>query len=260
MTEVDELEQVPASRGAALQVVQLVDDPKAGSAEVAAAVAVDPALTARILQVANSAYYGLSGRVRTTSFAVTVVGFQTVRSLAALAAAGISRDDRLPRGFWQRSAGGAAAGSLLAGRAGASAPDAFCVGMLHDLGSVLLWRRDPDRHERLSRRTDVPVTQLEQEAFGTTHAALAAELLEGWSVPLDLCAAIGRHHEAPSASAAPLRKALQGGLALCAVADLRAGPADLAALQLLGVTDAELPDLASQASEARQQLVAVLSA
>jgi HD-like signal output (HDOD) protein len=258
---VEELEQVPSSRGAAMRVVQMVDDPKVGSAEVAGAVGIDPALTARILQVANSVYYGLSGRVRTTSFAVTVVGFQTVRSLAALAAAGVQQSDALPHGFWLHSASAASGASLLAQRAGASAPDAFCAGMLHDLGTVLLWRRDPDGHDALVAQatSERPLTALEQDAYGGTHATLCAEVLAAWHVPDDLCTAIGRHHELPSSSAAPLRKALQAGIAIGSLIDGAREPWAHAALDAVGVRDRELPVLVSQVQEARDQLTAALA-
>lgn len=256
----EELENVPPSRGAALKVVQMVDDPKVGSAEVAGAVGSDPALTARILQVANSAYYGLSGRVRTTQFAVTVVGFQTVRSLAALAAAGVSKQDALPKGFWTSSAGAATGASLLAQRAGASAPDAFCAGMLHDLGTVLLWRLDPATHDQLRLRatTEQPLTSLEQQTYGGTHATLCGDVLSAWSVPEDLCTAIGRHHDQLSPTASPLRKALQAGIAVAGLIDGCREPWVWQSVEAIGLRKDELPVLMSQVKEARDQLAAVL--
>jgi HD-like signal output (HDOD) protein len=258
---VEELEKVPPSRGAALKVVQMVDDASVGSAEVAATVGSDPALTARILQVANSAYYGLSGRVRTTSFAVTVVGFQTVRSLAALAAAGVQRGDELPKGFWRLSAAAATGAGLLAQRVGASPADAFCAGMLHDLGTVLLWRRDPELHDALVRRASAeqPLTSLEQRAYGGTHATLCGDVLSAWCVPEDLCTAISRHHDQPSPTAMPLRRALQAGVAIGSLLDGVRDPWVQAALDAASVRRDELPALVSQVQEARDQLAAVLS-
>lgn len=256
----EELEQVPANRAAALRVVQMVDDPRVGSADVAASVSLDPALTARVLQVANSAYYGMSGRIRTTAFGVTVLGFQTVRSLAAIAAAGVSGSDALPKGFWTRCAAAASGGSVLAARAGASAPDAFCVGMLHDLGTVLLWRRDPAAYDALPRPTvEQPLVSIEQAFYGTDHATLCAQVLSAWCVPEDICSAIGNHHEVPSDTAPPLRRALQAGIALGRLAAGDRDPAHRAALHVVGVTDRETPDLVAQVEEATRQLAAVLA-
>lgn len=216
-----ELEQLPPARAAALRVVQIVDDPDSGANDVAAAASVDAALTARMLRMANSAYYGLSGRVASASFAVTVIGFQTVRSLAAMSAAGFVADGDLPPGFWARGAATAAGASLVARRVGADVAQAFCVGILNDLGNALLWRHDPERQAALlSRATDAePVHVLEFQEYGATHASLCADVLAAWHFPDDLCVAIGRHHDTPSTAATPLRRALQGGIALAGLAD-----------------------------------------
>jgi HD-like signal output (HDOD) protein len=208
-----ELEQLPPARAAALRVVQMIDDPSSSAAGVAAAASIDPALTARMLRMANSAYYGLSGRVASASFAVTVIGFQTVRSLAAMSAAGFLGEDELPPGFWARGATAAAGTALIARRVGAEVPAAFCVGILHDLGTALLWRHDRERHaDLLARVTPAqPVELLEQQEYGATHAGLCADVLSTWHFPDDLCLAIGRHHDSPSSGALAAAQGLAGG-------------------------------------------------
>jgi HD-like signal output (HDOD) protein len=216
-----ELEQLPPARAAALRVVQCVDDPRSGAGDVAAAAGVDPALTARVLRMANSAYYGLSGRVSSAAFAVTVVGFATVRSLAAMSAAGFVGDEELPPGHWRRGATAAAGTALLARRVGADPAEGFCAGILHDLGTALLWRHDAGAHAALLGRASEsrPLPALELERYGATHAALCADVLASWHFPDDLCVAVGRHLEPPSVGASPLRRALQGGVALAALAE-----------------------------------------
>ena len=260
-----ELEQLPPARAAALRVVQVVDDPASGAADVAAAASIDAALTARMLRMANSAYYGLSGRVASASFAVTVVGFQTVRSLAAMSAAGFVGDGDLPPHFWSRGAATAAGSSLLARRLGADVAQAFCVGILHDLGTALLWRHSPERQaELLARATEAePAHVLEFQEYGATHASLCADVLAAWHFPDELCVAIGRHHDTPSSGAAPLRRALQGGIALSALADDRVAPRDpftLACLEAAGVGSGEVQALVGQVRKEAEELTGALSA
>ena len=84
----DALEHLPAQQSAAVRVLHVVDDPASSSTDLATAVGADPVLTAQVMRMANSAYYGLSGRVRSCEFAVTLLGFATIRSLAAAFAAG----------------------------------------------------------------------------------------------------------------------------------------------------------------------------
>lgn len=260
-----ELEQLPPARAAALRVVQIVDDPDSGAADVAAAASVDAALTARMLRMANSAYYGLSGRVASASFAVTVVGFQTVRSLAAMSAAGFVGDSDLPPDFWARSTAAAAGTCIVAKRVGADASQAFCVGILHDLGTALLWRHDPERHAALlARATEAePAQVLEFQEYGATHASLCADVLAAWHFPDDLCVAIGRHHDAPSSGATPLRQALQAGIALAALAGGTVSPSDpftVASLEAAGIRSGDRAALVAQVNREAEELAGALSA
>ena len=226
---------------------------------MAAAASVDAALTARMLRMANSAYYGLSGRVASASFAVTVVGFQTVRSLAAMSAAGFVADGDLPPGFWPRGAATAAGTSLLARRVGADVAQAFCVGILHDLGTALLWRLDAERQAALLARAthDEPAHVLEFQEYGATHASLCADVLAAWHFPDELCVAIGRHHDTPSTSATPLRRALQGGIALAALADGSVGSRDpftVASLEAAAVASGDVPAMVAQVRREADEL------
>ncbi len=260
-----ELEQLPPARAAALRVVQVVDDPSSQAADVAAAAAADPALTTRMLRMANSAYYGLSGRVSSPAFAVTVIGFATVRSLAAVSAAGFVGDGDLPPGFWARGTATAAGTALVAGRVGADAAEGFCVGILHDLGTALLYRHDPAVHGALMARAtpDEPVHRLEPARYGGTHASLCADVLSSWHFPHELCAAIARHHEQPSVRAAPLRRALQGGIALAALADRSGGASDPdigVALEAALVASRERASLITQVRREADELLSALRA
>ena len=255
----EQLEKLPASRAAALRVVQVVDDPATGAADVAKAASADPALTARILRVANSAYYGLSGRIGTPAFAVTVVGFATVRSLAALSASGLAAGSTTPE-FWLRAATVASGSSLLARRVGADAPEAFCAGLLHDLGTALLRQHaGAQQDDILDRaRAGEPLLELEQAAYGGTHASLCASVLGGWRFPDDLCDAIGKHHDVPVRSAPPVRRALQGAIAL--VPDEFSGIDVGRAMLAAHIAPDEVADLQRQVAEAAEQLAAAFQA
>jgi putative nucleotidyltransferase with HDIG domain len=213
-----QLEQLPPARAAALRVVQIVDDPDSGAADVAAAASVDAALTARMLRMANSAYYGLSGRVGTPGFAITVLGFATVRSLAAAAAAGLTEDaNGVPTGFWNHAAATATAASLVAPRIGARKPEAFCLGLLHDLGSALLHRCDPDGYEEMvgnALAAGESVSLAERRVYGLSHEDAAARVLAAWRFPDELCRAVAAHHGDPTAAPSALAKALIAGEAL----------------------------------------------
>lgn len=261
---IHELERLPASRAVALRLVQVLDDPHAGAAAAAAVLSADPALTARVLRVANSAYYGLSGRVSTLSFAVTVVGFDTVRSLAVVGAAGIGGKDDVPAGFWRRSAAVAEAASLVSRRTGGGAAEAFSAGLLHDLGSALLWRSDRARYAAVVQegaRAGRTLALAEQREFGATGASLGADVLRSWHFPQEICDAIAGRHDVVDRGAPGLVRALQAGVVLCDLAEPYAapiGPAGRATLAVAGIKPDQTTALANQVRAAAAELAGTL--
>jgi HD-like signal output (HDOD) protein len=189
-------EQLPARAGAAAQVLRLADDPDTSAQQLARAVGTDPVLAAKTLRVANSPYYGLGGRVGTLPFAVSVVGFQAVRSLAVVAAAGLDDPGAVPEGFWQSAALVATAGELLAGHLDADPGDAFSVGLLHTLGAALLHQQGPSGTVCLPEPEDTKaLLTREREQHGMAHDELGARVLAAWHVPERVCVLVGRHHE-----------------------------------------------------------------
>jgi HD-like signal output (HDOD) protein len=104
------------------------------------------------------------------------------------------------------------------------------------------------------------VDLLEQREYGPTHAGLCADVLSAWHFPDELCVAIGRHHDPPSTGAAPLRRTLQAGVALAALAD---GSVDVhalagASLEAAGVARADRPALVAQVRREGTELAGAL--
>ncbi len=215
----EELERMPAQQAAAVRVLYVADDPTSNAKELAGAIAVDPVLTAQVMRLANSAYYGLSGRVRSSDFAVTVLGFATVRSLAAAYAAGaLGQGAVTPVNFWEHAAASAAGAAQVSARLGVVRPEAFSLGLLHDLGAALLCRLDPVTFHEIEDRVTLPDTRqaslFEKKAFGMDHAAVAATVLQSWRFPEELVEAIASHHDALTGEATKLQRCLAAGQAL----------------------------------------------
>jgi HD-like signal output (HDOD) protein len=201
--------ELPSRAGAATRVLLLIDDPHTTVADLAGAIGADPAFTARVIALANSAYYGLSGRVGTLHYAISVLGFQTVRALAVSLAAGLDGPNGAPDGFWEQAALAATAASVIAPLLGGSAPDAFCVGLLHTLGSALLHQRETLPQLCLPFPASVDeLNQREVELYGRAHAEEGAAMLASWRFPDRLCALVATHHEVPLPDAPPLTRAL----------------------------------------------------
>lgn len=202
-------EHLSARAGTAANVLRVIDDPHAGVAELADAIGADPILAARVFRVANSSYYGLSGRVSSLTFAVSVVGFQSVRGLAVAAATGLDDPHGVPAGFWLSAATAATAAETVAPILGADKGDAFCLGLLHTLGSALLHQYDAGATLCLPMPADeADYLRHEVEDYGIDHAQVGARVLTAWKFPEVLCDLIARHHDAALTEASPLARVL----------------------------------------------------
>ena len=262
----EELDALPSQQPALTRVLQLVNDDECSANMLGGAVSCDPALTTKLLRLANSAFYGMSGRIGTPSRAVTVVGFTTVGALAASAATGLDGRGATPAGYWKRAACLAVAASLLAKTVGADQPQAFCAGLLADLGGALLHQVESEAYEAavdeaVAERLEL--IRVERDRFGWAHDELGARVLEAWRFPPPLCAAIAGHHRAVAPSAEPLTRAVRAAMiVLSQIPGLAPHPCAEAAI--IDVTRGRLspdalPALASRVEEAGTDLALALS-
>jgi putative nucleotidyltransferase with HDIG domain len=202
----------------------MVDDPYASAADLARVVETDPALSAQVLRLANSPFYGLSNTVASAGRAVMLLGFTTVRALAVSGACSLlsSSEDVFPPGFWPHAVNTAVGSAAVARRIGLPTSDAFTAGLLHDIGSALLYRRDPERHgaviEAARFDPDVLLT-LETRRFGTTHAEVGAEVLRSWRFPPPFVRTVRNHHRNAADLTDTLTRAVVAGEALAQLLD-----------------------------------------
>jgi putative nucleotidyltransferase with HDIG domain len=196
----EQLRRLPMRPSAVSHVLVVLDDPNASAHEIASALQSDPSLCARILHLANSSYFGLSGKVASIERAVVALGASVLRSLAVSTAAGMfaERPEEMPDGFWKHSVS-VAAGASIAARMCAIAPgDAMCAGLLHDLGAALVFRFDPEGYgPRLTVDDPDTLCAEEAEAYGGDHAMIGAFALEAWKLPGSIVDALRRHHTNP---------------------------------------------------------------
>lgn len=243
----EELERLPSQPSAAFRVLRLVEEVNPSLPDVARVVATDPALTLRVVRMANAAWFGRTKRVLSPAAAVPVLGLETLRWLAASAAAGLATGESpMPEGFWAHAGATAVAAGLLAPRLGLPRSDAFCLGLLHNLGLALLHRADPEGHPLLLE--DAPVgqaVQSEREVYGIGHDEAAARVLSAWGFAEPLCEAVGAHHEPAVAAVSAHARCLTGARAL--VRGLPGVPAH---------ESVDDPDVALQAAEVRPEEVA----
>jgi HD-like signal output (HDOD) protein len=260
------LEELPAHPNVALRVVLESNDLDSSAARLGRLIEIDPSLTAHVMRLANSAFYGLSTRVTSAARAVSVLGFSMVRSIAAGIATGVLNADAagLPAGFWEHSVGTAVAASLLAPRAGCNAADAFSMGILHDVGSALLYRLDPEAYEMAVNRTITgasSLVQAERDAFGISHDVAAGRVFSAWSFPPELVEAIALHHQPALPPMTPMARLLAAAeeLAHWLPDAPRHEPYLAGAMEAIGVGHDELASLLEQLMERATDVAAFVA-
>jgi HD-like signal output (HDOD) protein len=180
-------------------------DPASGSLEVATVLERDVAMAAKLLQVVNSAFFGLGGSVTSVADAVSYLGIATVRSLV-LTESAFAAFETGPQGSFSVAA--LRDHSELVARIArriaepSAAGEVWATSMLHDVGKLVLATRDPAAFARtveLSVAEDEPLVAVEERERGVTHAEAGAYLLSMWGLPEPIVAAVAHHHR-PSRS------------------------------------------------------------
>lgn len=177
--------------------------------DVATTLEKDQGLTAKVLAMANSAFYGLQSQVKSVARAVTVLGLDEIRNIVlALGVRELSRKRPCPPSFdmeayWRHQLAVAATVKVLARRTESLSPcNLFTSGMLHDLGKVIVAMHRPEDWlaiESLRRKKDLTCRQAEEEHWGLDHGLIGALVLKSWDLPEELAEPVSWHH-APSAA------------------------------------------------------------
>lgn len=200
----DDVEGLVSPPDICMQLFDLIHSTDTGIKEISNIVSVDPNLTARILRIANSSFFNLSRKIDTVSRAVNVIGtnelYQLVLSISVVKSfSNIPGELVKMETFWRHSVYTAVLSRSLATYANVLHPERlFVAGLLHDLGSLVLYHQKSDEISELLLVADGDeevMYQAEMDTFGFSHAHIAAHLLQKWRVPKNLLEAVRWHHQ-----------------------------------------------------------------
>jgi len=181
----------------------VLNDPLSTLATMGETIEKDPDLTARLLKLGNSSFYGFSSRLETVTEAISLIGVQQVQDLILASNVveifeGVSPEQVSMESFWRHSLACGVAARLLAIERRALKPEKYFVaGLLHDVGRLVIYMRAPDAARRifdlygLKRMT---LREAETNVLGFDHEQIAGALLRAWAYPPNLINAVGNHH------------------------------------------------------------------
>ena len=196
-------DDLPTLSPIAVKIVKLASDASSSAQDIANVITLDPAMTAKLLKVVNSPFYGFAKEITSISQAVALLGMKAVRTLALC----ISIIDTFPsesdrkfdyRSFWERSFASAVACRITAKKLCLHIEEeAFITGLTQNIGSLIFARFYPTKYTRIlekHKKSGDALIAAEQNSWGIDHAKLGSELFSLWKMPAILGHTILYHH------------------------------------------------------------------
>jgi len=188
-----------------VKIIEVVENPDGTARDLHEVIKRDPALSAKVLKVINSAFYGLPGQIASVDRAIVLLGMSAVRNLAI--AASVAKMFTSPRqarlfnakALWRHCVAVGVASRMIAAAAGnvAGTDEMFLAGLIHDLGLLI------ERQAHVSELAEVvrqcqagqgSFLELEAEIIGATHQEFGEAVAARWKFPRHLRACVGFHH------------------------------------------------------------------
>lgn len=194
---VGDLKSMPTLPGLIAKLGAIAENNKASAQEVARVVSMDPVLSAKVLRLVNSAFYGFSRRVSTVSNAIILLGVNVVKSLTISSSIFEIMEQNIV-GLWEHSMGVAVAANIIARELKLPEPEeTSTVALLHDIGKVAIKIRLEDDYSRLTsliKEKELSMAAAERELLGTDHAEIGERMARTWLLPEKLIEPIACHH------------------------------------------------------------------
>lgn len=207
-----DVDNFPGMPGAASKLLGLLNNTETPMDEIEAILRYEPGLTANVLRLVNSAYFGIPRKIGSVKQAILFMGWKRLAQLvvascvSALMGKPVSGYDLEPGELWRHSIAVAVASEGLAKILGQKdIEEIFTAGLLHDVGKMVLGRFVEEHRidMEVERYQEQSFEKVERDIFGMDHAEIGAQILANWGLPGDLVLAVRYHHE-PENSPKPL--------------------------------------------------------
>jgi HD-like signal output (HDOD) protein len=202
---VGRLDKLPSIPETYFKLTRAIDDPSARTDAISSIVQNDPAMSAKVLQLVNSAYFGMSRPLSSIGQAISYLGIDLLKGLALTLNVFAAHDARTSTGLSLEALQQTA---ILTARMAKRMVDdpkdgeaAFSAGLLHEVGAIILSLAAPEDSAAVIRQVEAsgrPAHVVERELLGATHAEVGGYLLGVWGLPLPIVEAVAYHHALPA--------------------------------------------------------------
>lgn len=199
----EKLNDIPTLPLVATKVTELINDPNSSSSDIASVLKKDQVLTAKVLKLVNSPYYGIPGEVTDVQRALAYLGFNTlaqlVLSISIISMFNTQRDTKFSLyDFWKHALATAVASEIIAKRVNYARPEeCFTCGLLHDIGKIVLYQIAPEEFGKIALITEkekCSFTDAEKKLEIPPHGYLGEYIANKWRLPMVIRMSIRYHH------------------------------------------------------------------
>ncbi|HOQ09616.1 MAG TPA: HDOD domain-containing protein [Syntrophomonadaceae bacterium] len=263
---VQAVNDLPSLPQVVLRVMELTEDPDSTAQDINEVLTQDQGMTARVLKLANSAFYGFPRRIATVTEATVLLGFKTIRSLVMAASVSDMLSQKI-EGYaleygelWKHSQCCAMTARHIARKIKFGGLEvAYTAGLLHDIGKVVLNTYMKETYREVLDKVQsesIPFLQSEQSILGFDHAQVGAQVAEKWNLPPELVETIACHHEPEQAKVNPkLTAIIHLANVVCSTMGIGLGidsllyPVSSQALEILGLQPADVDVIISEMAD-----------
>jgi putative nucleotidyltransferase with HDIG domain len=200
------IDSMPSLSPVVHKISEIANDVRASAQDLTDIIQLDPVLTAKVIRMVNSAYFGLPQEVKSLKQAVVLLGINTIKNVAISSAflgkSYLKGSDVLDgEDFWKHSLGVAVASKMVAKRLGIEdkfLEEYFIAGLIHDIGKILMNNFFPDEMKKIleiSSRKNIQITEIEKSVLGLSHEEIGIAIGKKWKFETSLLYAVGRHHQ-----------------------------------------------------------------
>jgi putative nucleotidyltransferase with HDIG domain len=202
----ESIEKMPTLSPLTHKIIQIANDKTSSAQDLTDIIQLDPVLTAKVIKMVNSAYFGLPQKVKSLKQAIVMLGLNTVKNVALSTSlvgnvkikekTNLSSDD-----FWQHSLGVAVASKLIAKELGVDAQyleEYFIAGLIHDIGKVLInnfFSKEMNQILEISAERKMSILDIEKSVLKLTHEEIGIAIGKKWNFETPLLYAVGKHHD-----------------------------------------------------------------